>query len=370
MRRWLRILVVGTLTVVLAIDSASACRFLRRRCRPRCRVVTCRTVEVVSAVPVVIDECISMQCCVPADGSAHVVIDESWSVDAPVTAQPAPAAAHPAPAAVAPKPIEAPVPALEPVAPVSAEKPLPAEPPVVPTPPAPEPQFKSAAEILAESAEKERLAKEAAAKAATPTPEPQFKTAAEILAESAEKPMAKERERPEEPEQSEEPAEPAPKKPEDKKPEDKKPEDNLFDDEGEDVPAGEGGERTERQPMKKQQEPAENAPDNLFDEPEAPAEKAPAEEPAKAEDDPFASILEPPAEPVRRWIDDTGRHETIGRLVEIRPDSVRILKDNGRHATVPLGRLSQHDLTYVTATGERLAAQKAAAPAVTDTARR
>lgn len=347
-RRWLRILLVGTITVVLAIDSASACRLLRRRGGPRCRTVTCRKVEIVSAIPVVIDEPMCMQCCVPADGSAHVVLDESWVVDAPAALHPAPMAATPAPAEATPKPIEVPVPALEPVAPVSAEKPLPAEPPAAPRPPAPvpEPQFKTAAEILAESAEQEVAEQTPPAPAATST-EP-----------AEEKPMVKEQEPPEEP------AAPALNKSEGKKPAD-----NLFD-EGDDLPADEGSERPERQLMKKQNEPEENAPDNLFDEPDAPAEKTPADEPAKAEDDPFAGVLEPPAEPVRRWIDDTGRHETIGRLVEIRLDSVRILKDNGRHATVPLSRLSRHDRKYVTATGERLAAQQTAAPAVTDTARR
>jgi hypothetical protein len=100
---------------------------------------------------------------------------------------------------------------------------------------------------------------------------------------------------------------------------------------------------------------------------DAPAEEKP-EEP-KAEDDPFAGILRAPNEPVRRWIDNTGLHETIGRLVEVHPDRIRSLKANGRYATVPFSRLSPHDKSYIATTGERLAAeQRSAQPATNDTA--
>jgi len=359
---------VGSLSVVLAIDSASACRFLRSRCRPRCRVVTCR-IPVATHETHVTHACLPNQCCLPADGSAHVVVEETAVVDAPAVETPSVGT----PVTDSPRPIEAAVPQLEPVAPASAEKPLPAEQPAVPAQapamPVREPQFKTAAEILAEKAEQDRLEKEAAAaRPATPVPEPQFRTAAEILAESAEKeavekaalesmpkpPADAPRARPEET------ARPMPEKIE-----------NLFD-EGGDLPAEREPQRPPRQPMKQSGEPRSDAPDNLFDEQEPPSTEKPSStrEPAAGGEDPFSAILVPSAEPVRRWIDDTGRHETIGRLVEIRPDAVRILKDNGRHATVPLARLSRHDLNYVTATGERLAAQEAAAPAVTDTARR
>ena len=81
------------------------------------------------------------------------------------------------------------------------------------------------------------------------------------------------------------------------------------------------------------------------------------------EDDPFA-MFRAPAEPVRRWIDDTGTHETIGRLVEVHPDRIRILKLNGAHATVPLRRLSAVDRGYVAEAGPRLAtAERAETPA-------
>jgi hypothetical protein len=126
--------------------------------------------------------------------------------------------------------------------------------------------------------------------------------------------------------------------------------------------------------------PAEEPVEDLFGEPEAgtpagdkaPAAKesgddAPAEEKTeKTADDPFA-LLDATPEPVRQWIDSTGRHQTIGRLVEVHPDRVRILKSNGHYTTVPLERLSRHDLSYVTQVGERIAAKR---PAITDTAQR
>jgi hypothetical protein len=383
-RRWLRVLVVGVLTVLLSIDSASACRFLRNRCRPRCRVVTCRVVRHAS------------HHCVPCDGSARaVIVDSTPEAElGPVVEQPhfpAPQSAAPAivetPKQVVPQPVTEPLQPLEPIAPVSAEKPLA---PAPATPPTPQPQFKSAAEILAESAEQERIEKaaiEAAKPPAAPAAEPQFKTAAEILAESAEQdqienavaepPMKKAAdEKPAPQDEPPVPVEPAPE-PAPKKPAPKPAEENLFD-EAEDEPAAEEPAAEKPAPMKKA--PAEEPVEDLFGEPEAgtpaddkapaakeSADEAPAEEKTeKAEDDPFA-VLDASPEPVRRWIDATGRHQTIGRLVEVHPDRIRILKSTGHYTTVPLERLSRHDQSYVTQVGERIAAQR---PAVTDTAQR
>ena len=273
---------------------------------------------------------------------------------------PAPQSAAPAiveaPKQVVPQPVTEPLQPLEPIAPVSAEKPL-----APATPPTPQPQFKSAAEILAESAEQERIEKaaiEAAKPPAAPAAEPQFKTAAEILAESAEQdqienavaepPMKKAAdETPAPQDEPPAPVEPAPE-PAPKKPAPKPAEENLFD-EAEDEPEA-GTPADDKAPAAKES-----------------TDEAPAEEKTeKAEDDPFA-LLDASPEPVRRWIDATGRHQTIGRLVEVHPDRIRILKSNGHYTTVPLERLSRHDQSYVTQVGERIAAQR---PAVTDTAQR
>jgi len=92
--------------------------------------------------------------------------------------------------------------------------------------------------------------------------------------------------------------------------------------------------------------------------PDAPIDDVPADEPghdaepveneAPAEADPFDSgVLHTPGQPMRSWRDDTGRHGTAGRLVEVRADRVRILKASGRHTTVPLSRLSRADRDHV-----------------------
>ena len=51
--------------------------------------------------------------------------------------------------------------------------------------------------------------------------------------------------------------------------------------------------------------------------------------------------------PMRKWVDNTGVYATRGRLVEIQDESIRLLKDNGRHSTVLLNRLSRDDREYV-----------------------
>lgn len=424
MRRWLRVLTVGVLTVVLSIDSASACRLFRSRCRPRCRVVSsCPVVRPVqphcasaaaygACESVVVVESLPRQCCVPADGSAHAVIAEHAPVvetEQPTLAIPdgiPPAANSGTGAGVAveaarpatPTPVSEPVAPLQPIAPVSAEKP-PAPAAGQPTP-VPQPQFKTAAEILAESAEKERLEKAAAeaAKPAASAPQPQFKTAAEILAEAAEQEAAEKaaldaaKQRSAEPPMEQappqqpapKPAEPMPAEP---KPAPPKPvEENLFD-EGDDEPAARPA--AKQNATKAKPKPAQAPVEDLFAEPEAeqaptdrkpaPASDKPVEEPATEEkteekkaatdDDPFANLDADP-EPIRRWIDSTGVHETIGRLVEVRADRVRILKTNGRYTTVSMEQLSGHDQAYVAKAGGRLAGRGPARPAATDTALR
>ena len=83
-------------------------------------------------------------------------------------------------------------------------------------------------------------------------------------------------------------------------------------------------------------------------EPGIEGEPEPLKEEAPAESDPFdANTLHTPGQPLREWRDDTGRHGTEGRLVEVRVDRVRILKTSGRHTTVPMARLSRADRDHV-----------------------
>lgn len=109
--------------------------------------------------------------------------------------------------------------------------------------------------------------------------------------------------------------------------------------------------------------PADEAADDLFgdeglDAPaaeEAPTEDTPAEESQEdAFDDLFGSFGAVLREPGgvesamdRTWVDNTGRFSTVGRLIAIDADAVRLEKQSGALATVPLARLSQGDLEFV-----------------------
>ena len=50
---------------------------------------------------------------------------------------------------------------------------------------------------------------------------------------------------------------------------------------------------------------------------------------------------------MRLWTDNTGSFTCHGRMVRFSDGQVRLLKDNGRTATVPLARLSTGDLEFV-----------------------
>ena len=121
-----------------------------------------------------------------------------------------------------------------------------------------------------------------------------------------------------------------------------------------DPPADAGFEAPTDEPMDDEPMTEESATDEegFESSPEEPMEDLPADEPATeetpAENDPFDSgALHIPGQPSRTWRDDTGRHSTAGRLVEVRADSVRILKVTGRHTTVPMSRLSAADREHV-----------------------
>jgi hypothetical protein len=50
---------------------------------------------------------------------------------------------------------------------------------------------------------------------------------------------------------------------------------------------------------------------------------------------------------LRLWTDNSGSYSCRGRLVRFYEGQVRLLKENGRTATVPLARLSTGDLEFV-----------------------
>jgi len=138
------------------------------------------------------------------------------------------------------------------------------------------------------------------------------------------------------------------------------------------TPAAEAEMTEDEAEAKKAKPPAAEATDG---DSEPAAEAAPAEEPAaeeaaeeadaapeaaaeQAEADPAEAAVTVPNEPMRRWSNDSNTHHTQGWLVEVRADRVRILKVNGRHTTVLTESLSAADRDYVSAIGDRLAAQQ------------
>jgi hypothetical protein len=97
------------------------------------------------------------------------------------------------------------------------------------------------------------------------------------------------------------------------------------------------------------------------------ATPATKEEPARAEPafDPFSAV-----EPLRRWIDDTGRHAAVGRFVAAGVDGVELLTPDSRTLVVPFQRLSAIDRSYATEATARQVAAKRPLPAPETTAGR
>jgi SLA1 homology domain 1, SHD1 len=122
------------------------------------------------------------------------------------------------------------------------------------------------------------------------------------------------------------------------------------------------------------EKPSTPAADDLFgtplSEPAAPAEKksdapatsapaggdkpAPADKDKKKDDDlfgGFGAILRErgglASNEMRHWVDNTGNFSCEGRLVRVLDGQVQLLKDNGHNSTVPMGRLSDADLSFV-----------------------
>ena len=457
MRRWMHVLMVGFLALLLSVDSASACRFLRSRSRPRaCRPTQSQQVRFVRhCEPIACNPCTnsdgmisevivlneSTQCCVPADGSAHATIVASdGALDAPTSAESTPTVA--APRQIAEKPM--PMPVFEPpVSTASAQEPALLSPKPESKPanlpleellkdeshesrpaeirlPVERPVETPVAEPLEELIQKP-LAEPAGVpdeKEAPPAEEPAAEVPEELPEESAEEPAVDPAEEAfEEPVEEEMPVEERPRAQPAPAPPEAPVEENLFDAEDDqtnqppaateskaapvgvraeppvqapvdaaedlfreesDTPATRTGAPADAPEELPEDAPEEAVPESVQDgaalssDPEAAVEEAeetgetvepdePETEDVPAEpkeDDPFASVPKAPAEPMRRWIDNTGTHETVGTLIEGHADRIRILKQSGSYSTVPLTRLSREDQTYVAATGVRLASER------------
>ena len=453
----MHVLMVGLLALLLSVDSASACRFLRSRSRPRaCRPTQSQQVRFVRhCEPIACNPCTnsdgmisevivlneSTQCCVPADGSAHATIVASdGALDAPTSAESTPTVA--APRQIAEKPM--PMPVFEPpVSTASAQEPALLSPKPESKPanlpleellkdeshesrpaeirlPVERPVETPVAEPLEELIQKP-LAEPAGVpdeKEAPPAEEPAAEVPEELPEESAEEPAVDPAEEAfEEPVEEEMPVEERPRAQPAPAPPEAPVEENLFDAEDDqtnqppaateskaapvgvraeppvqapvdaaedlfreesDTPATRTGAPADAPEELPEDAPEEAVPESVQDgaalssDPEAAVEEAeetgetvepdePETEDVPAEpkeDDPFASVPKAPAEPMRRWIDNTGTHETVGTLIEVHADRIRILKQSGSYSTVPLTRLSREDQTYVAATGVRLASER------------
>ena len=422
MRRSMRSMIVALLCLTLSVDSAKACWWLRQhRSRAQaCRPVACRSAAqppcgVASDVPmayetIFVDDQSDCLCSgTPAEhatvdheamnhetgeqvidiraGDAEAsVVEQGVVVHGPTIvvdaapAQPAPAAAQPMPIAATgpsvllkPTPAEEPIPDLKPaiapqspVAPASNEQPMPepaaalgkpglekpgeADQPVAPAAPMP-----ASVEDLAGGPEVK-----------LPKQEPKEPNLFDLYGDDADDESAP----------SEEP--PADSRPETTDDDAGEPAEDAA---AETTPAAEA-EMTEAEAEASEAEASEAKPteaEATDGDSETAEEAAPAEEPAaedaaedaveeadaaseaaaeQAEADPAEAAMTVPNEPMRRWSNDSNTHHTQGWLVEVRADRVRILKVNGRHTTVLTESLSAADRDYVSAVGDRLAAQQ------------
>jgi hypothetical protein len=379
MRRTFRTILVVVLVLSLSVDSATACRFLSRG---SCYYQQCMSVCYEPCYPACYEPCYmssaGMVCEQPCEPCCSSEVIES----APQTALPSeesltapepPADSTPTPATVnkPPKPelpaVEAPEPGLSeevPLAPQSdewratSEAPqLPAEPsdslfdtqpeePVMPNDsmsdetPAAEPA-EPAVEPAPPATESEPAATEPAPAATPPAEQPSD----DLFGPSSESETSTPAETgddlfgagPSDPADSEQPAAPAAEEPAS----------DLFDTSSDEAsaPADEG--TSGGTESSSEQPPADDA---------APAEEStpPAEDQKDDADDlfgGFGAILREPgglaSDTTRKWVDNTGRYSCHGRMIQFKDGQVRLLKDNGRTATVPIYRLSQGDLEFV-----------------------
>jgi hypothetical protein len=337
-RRWFRPLVVSILCLTLSVDTAKACWFLRRchrgrAARPAC---ACRCVPADTVLP-----CDAW--CGPdsdlAPAGAVEVVDVEVTSPAPQAEPQAAASLEPrgdgvvvhGPTVIAgeaAKPRRQPQPAPTEATTAAQQPGRPAATPAEPLLPVPASDERPDEPAVATAAAETPMPEPAAAVEPKPTSEPNLFDlyGDEVEMEADESAAPGETEMTEEDEaESEEPA------------------------------PDEAAEATEKEPA---EEAAADTAESAGDEPAEPPQT----------DADTAMIV--PGEPLRRWTDATATHEARGWLVAIGADRVRILKVNGRHATVAIDALSAADRDYVSAVGTALAAAGDSRPAANTTARR
>lgn len=149
-------------------------------------------------------------------------------------------------------------------------------------------------------------------------------------------------------------------------------EENLFEEVTRDPDAATPSALPAAEPTAAGAEPVEPAavgepvPPAAESEPAAAEPALPAVEPGELEQEPEPAGADAAAlEPLRRWIDSSGRYATVGALVAVRGAAVEIRTAAGRAITVPLARLSEFDRGYADAAALRVAAR---VPSERDTA--
>ncbi len=342
-RRMTQMVLVWTVVLMLSLDTAMACRWLRMRracAPPSC----CQPIDMGCCVPMQKDNCqkgpIQKSDVAVPDIEGDVAVPAPPPVDEP--AEPAePAEPTPPEEPESPKPVDEPEEPAEkpPAKKVVKEEPAPAEP--KPTEPKPtEPPAKpepAKPDTTLDDLFGDLPAEEAAPKEAMPAETPDTGDNLDDLfgPPAEEKPAAK-------------PAEESL--------------DDLFGPPAEKPPA-------EKPPAEKppaEKPPAEKPPAEKPPAEKPPAEKPPADKPAAdagnlddlfgppaakkpAAADPFGDSTQwqPLELPMRLWVDNTGSYQVRARLLVVTSDGVRLLKENGRTTTVSVLRLSNADQSYV-----------------------
>ncbi len=346
-----------------------------------------------AAVEHAVDEHAAVNAVAPATDSVVVhgptmVVDAAPVQAAPsmpeptsVVAQPMPIAATGSPVLPTPAPAEEPIPTLKPaIAPLSPVAPASNEQPMIETPAKPTAEATEAAEKTAKNAsDSETDDTDDMDEAAAPMPVP----VEDLAGGPTQKPMMPE---PKEPNLFDLYGDEDTVSPDEEAPSEEAPTDAPAENAGDDAdqPADTDDATTDEAPADEAEmtddaaestEPEDSAAESTDGDDETAEEAAPAAEPTEgataeeadaapesepeqAKADPAAAALAVPNEPMRRWTDATGAHHTQGWLVSLRNDRVRILKVNGRHATVSTESLSAEDRDYVSAVGARLAAER------------
>ena len=78
-----------------------------------------------------------------------------------------------------------------------------------------------------------------------------------------------------------------------------------------------------------------------------PEKAQPAQQSVSPTPKPSVMTVEAPSLTYRTWVDHTGQSRAVAAILGVEGDIVRVRKENGRLAAVPIERLSEDDVQYV-----------------------